>query len=86
MQNRYEILLNNNPDNDIQTKYDNLLRSIKYATANLVGKSTRKNRKNWVPIDTIHILKQRNKAKVVFKQNPNAQKEKSLAETQRTAR
>jgi hypothetical protein len=43
VQNRYEILQNSNPDNGIQTKYDNFIRSIQDTTTNLVGKSTRKN-------------------------------------------
>jgi len=56
VQNRYEILQNSNPDNGIQTKYDNFVKSIQDTTTNLVGKSTRKNGKNWVTNDTITIL------------------------------
>jgi hypothetical protein len=73
VQNRYEILDNINPDNDIQTKYDNFVRSIQDTTANLVGKSTRKNRKNWVSTDTINLFEQRNKAKAKFKQKPSTE-------------
>ena len=49
VQNRYDILNVNNPDNNtIQTEYDNFIESIKQTTEKLVGQAKRTIKKNWV--------------------------------------
>ena len=66
-----------NTNNDIQTKYNNLLNSIQETTANLVRRIKRKNNNNWVTNDTISFLKQRNEAKINFKRNPATKNKKT---------
>ncbi|CAF4122059.1 unnamed protein product, partial [Rotaria magnacalcarata] len=77
VRNRFEILGNINPNNDIQTKYDNFLNSIQETTANLVGKIKRKTNNNWVSNDTTNLLQQRNRAKNNFKRNPTTENKKT---------
>ncbi|CAM4934583.1 unnamed protein product [Rotaria socialis] len=76
VQNRYEILQNINTDHDIQTKYDNFITSIQDTTVKLIGKTTRKKRKNWASTTTIDLLEKRNSAKSKFKQQPSRENKK----------
>ena len=74
--NRYEILSQHKLGNDIQTKYDNFIKAIEETATKVVGNLKRKNKNNWVSDDTINILKRRNKAKSVYKQNPKLENRK----------
>ncbi|CAF1456765.1 unnamed protein product [Rotaria magnacalcarata] len=76
VQNRYEILRNVNTDHGIQTKYDNFITSIQDTTVKLIGKTTRKKRKNWASTTTIDLLEKRNSAKSKFKQQPSRENKK----------
>ena len=73
VQNRYDALNANNPDNNnnIQTEYNNFIDSIKETTEKLIGHTKQKKKKNWVSDETTNMLKQRNQAKKLFKQKPN---------------
>ena len=71
VQNRYDILSTTKHDDNIQTQYNNFVESIQQTTENLIGKTKRTNKKNWVSDETIKLLKQRNEAKKLFKQKPD---------------
>ena len=73
VQNRYDILSTTKHDDNIQTQYKKFVESIQQTTENLIGKTKRTNKKNWVSDETIKLLKQRNESKKLFKQksDPN---------------